>query len=72
MKSMNRAQRRDQLTATEFKVLRVLSVDAGRVVTYDSLLRQAWGWAGSGLRRPEAGAGGQTALRRLRRNPTWS
>lgn len=31
------------LTATEFEVLRVLSSNAGRVVTYESLLRQAWG-----------------------------
>ncbi len=30
------------LTATEFEVLRVLSTSAGRVVTYDSLLRRAW------------------------------
>jgi len=30
------------LTATEFEVLRVLSVNAGRVVKYPSLLRQAW------------------------------
>ena len=32
-----------ELTATEFELLRVLSVNAGRVVTYPSLLRQAWG-----------------------------
>ena len=31
------------LTVTEFEVLRVLSTNVGRVVTYDSLLRQAWG-----------------------------
>ena len=31
-----------ELTATEFELLRVLSVNAGRVVTYHSLLRQAW------------------------------
>ncbi len=37
-----------ELTATEFGLLRVLSVNAGRVVTYDSLLRQVWG-------RPEHG-----------------
>ena len=30
------------LTATEYEVLRVLSVNSGRVVTYRSLLRQAW------------------------------
>ena len=31
------------LTATEYELLRMLSVSAGRVVTYDSLLRQVWG-----------------------------
>ncbi|MCY4551581.1 MAG: ATP-binding protein [Defluviicoccus sp.] len=30
------------LTATEWEVLRILSVNAGRVVTSESLLRQAW------------------------------
>ena len=39
------------LTATEFEVLRVLSTDAGRVVTYASLLHRAW-------RRRAAGSGG--------------
>ena len=31
-----------ELTATEYEMLRVLSVNAGRVVTYDSLVRQVW------------------------------
>ncbi len=31
------------LTATEYEVLRVLSANAGRVLTYGALLRQAWG-----------------------------
>ena len=31
-----------KLTATEYELLRVLSVNAGRVVTYDSLLRRVW------------------------------
>ena len=31
-----------ELTATEFELLRVLSLDAGRVVTYDTLLRRVW------------------------------
>ncbi len=31
------------LTVTEFEVLRILSANAGRVVTYESLLRRAWG-----------------------------
>lgn len=36
------------LTATEYELLRVLSMNAGRVLTYDSLLRQAWrGWSRS-------------------------
>ncbi len=30
------------LTPTEYEILRILSVNAGRVVTSDSLLRQAW------------------------------
>ena len=32
-----------ELTATEYELLRALSVNAGRVVTYEVLLRQAWG-----------------------------
>ena len=32
-----------RLTVTEYELLRVLSVNAGRVLTYDSLLRQVWG-----------------------------
>ena len=39
------------LTATEFEVLRVLSAEAGRVVTYASLLHRAW-------RRRPAGSSG--------------
>ena len=31
------------LTRTEYELLRVLSVNAGRVATYESLLRQVWG-----------------------------
>ena len=31
------------LTATEFELLRTLSLDVGRVSTYDSLLRRVWG-----------------------------
>ena len=31
-----------KLTATEYNLLRVLSLNAGRVITYDSLLRQVW------------------------------
>ena len=36
------ADRPVELTATEYEVLRLLSASAGRVVTYRSLLRQAW------------------------------
>ena len=32
-----------ELTATEFKLLRALSINAGRVSTYPALLRQVWG-----------------------------
>ena len=37
-----------ELTATEYELLRVLSVNAGRVLTYDSLLRQVWTGRDSG------------------------
>ena len=36
------AGRSVQLTPTEYELLRVLSVNVGRVVTHESLLRQAW------------------------------
>ena len=32
-----------KLTRTEYEILRVLSLNAGRVVTYERLLRQVWG-----------------------------
>ena len=35
--------RKVKLTVTEYELLRVLSVNAGRVMTYESLLRQVWG-----------------------------
>ena len=31
------------LTATEYDLLRMLSVEAGRVLTYEALARQVWG-----------------------------
>ena len=31
-----------ELTATEYEVLRALALDAGQVVTYETLLRRAW------------------------------
>ena len=37
------AGREVTLTATEYELLRVLSLNAGRVVTYETLLRQVWG-----------------------------
>ena len=37
------ASRPVELTAREFELLRVLSVNAGRVATYEVLLRQVWG-----------------------------
>ena len=37
------ADRPVELTVTEYEVLRLLSANAGRVLTYRSLLRQAWG-----------------------------
>lgn len=37
------ADRPVHLTPTEYELLRVLSVNAGRVLTHESLLRQAWG-----------------------------
>ena len=39
------------LTATEFDLLRVLSLNAGRVVTYEALLRQVWARRRSGDRK---------------------
>ena len=42
------------LTATEYELLRVLSLDAGRVVTFETLLRRVWGQAGENRRQPGA------------------
>ena len=36
------AEREVALTATEYELLRVLSLNAGRVVTYEALVRQVW------------------------------
>ena len=36
------------MTATEYELLRVLSVNAGRVVPYEALLRQVWGGRATG------------------------
>ena len=42
------AGRRVDLTATEYELLRVLSANAGRVSTVDSLLRRVWGGRSTG------------------------
>ena len=47
------AGRRVALTATEFELLRVLAVNAGRVVRYGALLRQAWGGRAQGSGDPK-------------------
>ena len=51
-----------QLTAKEDELLRVLSVNAGRVTTYDFLLRQVWSQLHSGDSRPV-----RTLVKKLRR-----
>ena len=45
------AGRRVELTATEYDLLQVLSVNAGRVMTHESLLRQVWSRTESGNAR---------------------
>ena len=62
-----------KLTAAEYALLFELSVNAGRVVSHDQLLRRIWGPAHSGDVR-----GIRTLVRRLRRkledaaaNPTY-
>ncbi|MDE0173678.1 MAG: response regulator [Defluviicoccus sp.] len=61
------------LTATEFELLRLLSVNAGRVMTSKSLLRQLWG-EGRGIQPNQV----RNFVRKLRgklgenaRRPTW-
>ena len=51
-----------QLTAIEYGLLFELSANAGRVMTYDRLLRRVWGLRGSGA----CGAPGPAGLRGLR------
>ena len=61
------------LTATEYELLRVLSLNAGRVVTYEALLRQVWGGREAGdmdlirnfVKKLRAKLGEDAA------NPTW-
>ena len=53
-----------ELTATEYELLRVLSVNAGRVLTYDALLRQAWRGRSRASRDPKLV---RAVVKRLRR-----
>ena len=46
------AGKRVRLTAKEYELLRVLSVNAGRVVTYATLLRRVWENGGNGTVEP--------------------
>ena len=67
------AGREITLTATEYELLRVLSLNAGRVVTYEALLRQVWGGRDAGdmdlirnfVKKLRAKLGEDAA------NPTW-
>ena len=52
------AGRELELTATEYNLLRVLALNAGRVTTYDTLLRQVWG-----ERNGESNPGGAKLVR---------
>ena len=56
------ADRLLSLTATEYEMLRLLSINAGRVITYASLLRRVWGRDDSTDLRPI-----RSLVRRLRR-----
>ena len=42
------AGRNVELTATEYELLRVLSLNAGRVATYELLLNRVWGGRNKG------------------------
>ncbi len=53
-----------QLTPTEYELLRVLSLNAGRVLTHESLLRQAWGRRHRGAPDPKLV---RAVVKRLRR-----
>ncbi len=56
------AGREVELTATEFELLRVLSLNAGRVVTTDTLLRRIWNRGRGGDSEPV-----RTFVKKLRR-----
>ena len=51
-----------RLTATEYGLLRALSLNAGGVTTYDTLLRQVWGERAASNAHPV-----RTAVKKLRR-----
>ena len=61
-RTVSLADRVVRLTATEFDLLRELSVNAGRVLTHEHLLRQVWGHEYSGDSGPT-----RTIVKRLRR-----
>ena len=46
--------KRADLTATEYELLRALSLDAGRVSTYETLMRRVWGRRGAPTRSSPA------------------
>ena len=56
------AGRKVELTATEYELLRELSQNAGRVLTYDRLLRTVWGQRGANNPGPV-----RTFVKKLRR-----
>ena len=67
------ADRPVDLTATEYKLLRMLAVEAGRVLTYDALTRRIWGG-----RNPDNTSLVRTVIKNLRRKlgedpkaPAW-
>ena len=67
------AGRAVHLTPTEYELLRILAINAGRVVTYASLLRQLWANGEEGDTEPVRGV-----VKRLRRklgedpaSPAW-
>ena len=53
------------LTATEYELLRVLAVNAGRVVTHEVLLRRVWGVRGGRAGRKSEAV--RTCVKKLRR-----
>ena len=51
-----------ELTVTEYELLRLLSLNAGRVLTYETLMEQVWGgWNSPGTYRV------RTFVKKLRR-----